>query len=154
MTQDKTFTEDTVAKGLLMALDEDEAALAIAYEDYAAASSTYDIASRRFAAMREAVRERLGTSPYSKNVEWPVYTPDGEIVRPDSKFRYIRMKVGDAITEVLSESDDPLTLVDIVAALNYGGLFVRDTRTVNAALINTKGVKKIGEGIYTYERLC
>ena len=66
--------------------------------------------------------------------------------------RYIRMKVGDAIVEVLDESEEPLTLDQIIAALTWGGLFVRDSRTANAALINTKGIKKLDDGRYMYEK--
>lgn len=153
MTQQQTSARDPVSQGLLSALLEDEAALARAHQKMVEAQTQYTIASRRYAAMREAVRERLGTSPYSKNVAWPGTSPAIKVLaRGWFQFRYINMKVGDAVTEVLQESEGPLTLDEIAEALSAGGLYTRDTRAVNAALINTKGIKKRDDGRYTYNK--
>lgn len=154
MTEKQTLGRETVSKGLLSALMEDEVSLQKADETLRAARSQYDVASRRFAAMREAVRERLGVSPYSKNVQWPLrYNAKGRYVHySEGHYRYVRMKVGDALAEALEESEEPLDLAGIVEVLNQGGLYVRDTRVVNAGLINTKGVKKLDDGRYTYEK--
>lgn len=142
--------EDSIAQGLLTALKEDEDALTEAHARLVEASARQDVASRRYAAMREAVRERLGVSPYSPNVSWPDTVPWEIGKRRKFRFRFTRLKIGDAVTEALDESDVPLTLEEIVSCLNSGGLYSRDTRAVNAALINTKGIVKTDDGKYSY----
>ena len=138
---------DSVSRGLLEALREDEKALAQADQALRIARTAYDVSSRRYAAMREAVRVRLGTSPYSIRVVWPP-SSNGP---PNYRFRYIELPVGDAVTEVLEDSDNPLTLEEIVSRLSAGGLYYRDTRAANAALINQKGIHKSDDGHYSYK---
>ena len=146
MTQARTLGEDTVSQGLLAALRGDEDALKSANDDLTAAQSQYDIVSRRYAAMRVAVRQRLGVSPYSERVKWPrPELPQHYPGRGFGQFRFVHMKVGEAVVEALQESKKPLNLDQLVDVLSEGGLYVRDMRTVNAALINTPGVKKVEE---------
>ena len=159
MTQQNTIGGDTVSKALLSALLEDERNLERANYALIEARTEYDITSRKYAAMREAVRERLGASPYADNVWWPLhYSPDGEdiegVIGKKFALRFVRMKIGDAIVELLSESEFPMALEAIARALEANGLYIRDMRAVNAALINTKGVQKMeqdGVGLYYYE---
>lgn len=155
MTNQQTAAgRDSISQGLLQALRLDEAELAKAHQAYLAAYSAWDVAGRRYAAMREAVRERIGQSPYAKGVEWPQLSGNAHVedMLRRGRFRYIRMDVGEAVVEVLQEADEPLDLGRIVPALRDGGLVVRDARTVNAALINTKGVKNLQNGTYEYEK--
>ena len=149
MTDQPTLGKDSVSQGLLSALKEDEQAIVSAYRELADARTKYDVATRRYAAMREAVRARLGVSPYSKEVAWPgkYYERTGHY---EFRFRYVEMQVGDAVTEVLINSEDPLTLDEIASQLGSGGLYFRDIRAVNAALIKTKNILK-EDGKYRYE---
>ena len=154
MLAEEKIGQDKISQGLLAALASDEQVLQEKYAAYRTAWQGYDVAARRFAAMREAARERLGVSPFAKNVEWPLgFDMTGEVVteRPSDTFRFVRMKIGDAVVETLQESEEPLSLADIVRSLQAGGLTIRDARTVNAALINTKGIAKLEDGRYTYE---
>ena len=75
MTEQQTYGRDSVSRGLLQALLDDEQVLVKAHQTLQQASANFDVISRRYAAMREAVRERLGTSPYSKGVQWPGSPP-------------------------------------------------------------------------------
>ena len=68
MTQQPTLGRDTVSQGLLQALMDDEKSLENAHQEFAKARANLDVISRRYAAMREAVRERIGATPYSKRV--------------------------------------------------------------------------------------
>ena len=153
MTQQETLGLDTVSQGLLRALMADEEAITAAHREWSKAYTNFDIISRRYAAMREAVRERLGVSPYSQNVHWPPketgrFPPPPVLPHTTFPFRYVRMKIGDAIVEVLAEATVPLTVEEIGQALGQGGLSTRDARAVNAALINMKGVGKSSNGQY------
>jgi len=150
MTDQPTLGQDSVSQGLLNALKEDEEAIVKAYRGLADARTTFDVASRRYAAMREAVRARLGASPYSKEVDWPAKTRREKTSHYEFRFRYVEMQVGDAVTEVLSTSEETLTLDEIATQLSSGGLHFRDIRAINAALINTKNILKLEDG-YRYE---
>lgn len=159
MTHHNTIGRDKVSEALLNALLDDERTLRRAAQVLGEARVGHDIAARKYAAMREAVRERLGASPYADNVWWPLhYSDEGDEIEGavGRKFplRFVRMKFGDAILEILNDSELPLSLEEIADALNAGGMYVKDMRTVNAALINTKGVQKIeqeGVVLYYYE---
>jgi len=148
MTNQPTLGKDSVSQGLLSALQEDETAIVKAYRALADARTKFDVATRRYAAMREAVRARLGVSPYSKEVIWPGAHYES---RYEFRFRYVEMQVGDAVTEVLYNSEEPLALEDIAAQLVSGGLLFRDIRAINAALINTKNILKLEDGKYCFE---
>ena len=150
MSQPETLGQDTVSQGLLSALREDEEALGDAYQRFMDAGYRLDVISRRYAAMREAVHERIGASPYSKSVRWPESSPGWPETHHIFRFRYTRMKMGDAITQLLGETQQPLSLEEITKALSQGSVYSRDTRAVNAALINTKGIVKLDDGRYIY----
>ena len=151
MAHQPTLGLDSVSQGLLQALMEDEKALEAAQREYSRAVANLEVIIRRYAAMREAVRERLGTSPYSQSVMWPNQGSSPSPRRP-FRFRYTNMKIGDAIIEVLEEAEHPMTLEEITEALDSGGVYRRDVRSVNAALINTKGVAKLDDGRYILQK--
>ena len=150
--------QDTVSQGLLRALRGDEIALARALEAFWEARANYDVASRRFGAMRDAIRERLEVNPYSTKVTWPQVTPQEIAFDPQletyqpGRFRYIHLKIGDAALDVLRESSEPLELGQIAQKIIDGGLHHKDARAVNAALINTKDIKKLDDARYIYEK--
>ena len=52
---------------------------------------------------------------------------------------------------VLEEAEEPMTLDEISGTLDRGGVYRRDVRSVNAALINQKGVHKSDDGKYSYQ---
>lgn len=155
MVAEANVGDDRTSQGLLAALWDDDEVVASKAEELNTAVAAYEVATRRYAAMREAVRERLGTSPYAPNVRWPMrHDPSSgfPMDRPNGQFRFVQMKIGDAIVEALQESATPLNLEQIVRTLADGGLGSRDMRSVNAALINTKGIKPLSDGMYTYEK--
>lgn len=155
MVANEKVGQDDVSQGLLTALRTDEADVQEKHNALRTAYAEYDVSSSRYAAMRDALRQRLGVSPYSKNVLWPTIFDDarGEFGRwaGYARHRFVEMKVGDAVVEVLQESDVPLALDEISIILTGGGLRFKDTRAVNAALMRTTGVKKSDDGTYTYE---
>ena len=53
MTQQQTLGQDTVSRGLLQALLDDEKALEEAHREYTKARANLDVTSRRYAAMRD-----------------------------------------------------------------------------------------------------
>ena len=139
---------DSVSQGLLAALREDEDSVINAYDEYAQARTNLQVVTGRYTAMREAVRARLGASPYSKKV----YRESGlGGTRHNYRYRFIGMQVGDAVIEVLEDNGEPMTLDAIHSQLSGGGLYFRDTRPVNAALIHLKGVHKSDDGLYSYQ---
>ena len=109
----------------------------------------YRVSLRKYAAVRDAIMEMIGRSPYSKDVEWP--DPSALPKTIHGRYRFALMKPGDAIVEALREDPVPKTLDEIVTILRGGRMTPAEPRTVNAALMNTKGVEKTAEGKYIYK---
>jgi hypothetical protein len=146
-----TMADDAVTRGLLRELADEEKALAEADKQLQAARVGFDVASRKYAAVRDMVASYLGDSPYQKKydrvfAEFSFYNP--------GRYRFIHMKPGDAVVAVLKEAEEPMTLDEIVQELRSGHIRISEatlTRAVNAALMKTSGVKKLKDGKYRYE---
>ena len=144
---------DTALLEALRELANEEGALAVADNNLGLAMSRYRVAARRYAAVRDVLEEMLhGTSPYSTNITIPVPSaPEGDCPWDSSpnfgRYRYLFKAVGEAVSEVLQDEDGPLTLSELVIALKEGGL-TTDLRSVNASLLNMKGVIKLDNGRY------
>jgi len=134
-----------VARGLLAELAKEEAALMDAYRDLRDVQVKYDIAERRFAAIRDAVATYVEGNPYAKDVVWPLN--EGSLAQPGfrGRFRFARMNVLDAVEWALGESDKPLAVIDIAVILADGGLPVTP-RAVNASLLQAKRVERLTRG--------
>jgi hypothetical protein len=136
-----------VMKQLMEELAHEDKALAEASEAFKRAATRYQVASRRYAAVRDLVLDRLGHSPYKKGIaeEYGVEFPTG------GRERFIYTAAGEAVVAALKESGEPLTLEQIIEVLRGGGLTsAYETRAVNAALMKTKGIVKMEEGKYVY----
>ena len=139
----------------LAELAKEEGALVVANAELDRALVRFRVLSHKFAALRDVIARQIGVNPYSRSVQWPdkgLPTPEEPhmIVGIRGKFRYIHMKPGDAAVELLMEADKPLLLQEIIEGLQAGGMKDASPRAINAALINTGGVAKTEEGLYTF----
>jgi len=133
---------------LLTALTNEEATLAQAVQRLRTANTEYDLASSRFAAIRDLVTRRLGGSPYSERLR-QTYAPNPRLQLDE--YRFLGMNPADAALEVVRESSYPLTLDAIVERLVAGGLVWPNLlRSVNAGLMNRSGIEKDADGGYYY----
>jgi len=127
-------TDETIEE-----LASEENRLAIAGGELARAKARYQVAWRRYAAVRDAAEEILGHSPYRPDI----YT-SGEPPPYWGNFRYVGKGVGDAVLDFLRDSGGYWTLKEIVQHLSYRGLST-NARAVNASLLKMHGVAKDGE---------
>jgi hypothetical protein len=142
-----------VAGGMLIELAKEEKSTAVAGERLAQAQADFEIASRKYAAVRDATEDYLGRSPYASGVEWELDKDPDLLVffldRPLGRFRYIHMPIGNAIVAVLHENGGEMTLGEIAAALIQGGIAYPDQtlsgRSINAALMRTTRIERTGE---------
>ena len=137
---------DPVVSGLLAELERVETQLGSDEFAVQSALTTFKVSKRKYAAIRDATRELLGKSPYSPGVRWPSQRKSNF----HSRYRYAMTKPGDAVVEALREADKPLGLDELVDLFKAGRLESADPRTINAAVMNTRGVHKNAEGRYYY----
>ncbi|MCX6009196.1 MAG: hypothetical protein NTW48_04055 [Chloroflexi bacterium] len=148
-----------VVGGLEQELCRQEDMLKAADEELKRAQAKFDVASRKYAAIRDTLTKYLGYSPYEKGhgeVTEPVWNED-EIIDfiLYGKYRFMHMTIGNAVIAALREAEEPLALEDIVQKLREGGIRKSEsplTRAVNAALMRTKGIQKTKDGEYFYPR--
>lgn len=144
-----TLDEDVIV-GLFTELAKEESALAETDAVFRQARIKFDVASHKYAAVRDMVTEQLGFSPYlteDATGPWPYETEQPEL---NGFYRFILMKPGDAIVAALKEMNEPLTLQQIQNRL-INGRFPYPTRAINAALMRTKGVVKTDDDKYIYQ---
>ena len=121
----------------------EEKVLAEADEKLSEARVKYEMAARRYAAVRDATIEMMGgENPYKHPVG--VYPADNPAF---GRYRYLYRSVGDAALEALSMTRKPLSLDELVKTL-CGGHLDTNARAVNASLLNLKGVEKLPDGTY------
>ena len=135
-----------VVYGLMQALVSEDAALVEADTKLYNAQISFEVASQKYAAVRDVTAKHLGRNPHSKEVETEYYVG----FKSQGRYRFIHMSVGDAVVDALRESDEPMTLDQIAEALWNGHLRPVNTRIVNAALMKTSGVEKTEDGRYRY----
>lgn len=144
----------TVTEGLLIELAKEEALLTEVEAEFVNAKTKYNVATRKYAAVRDMLTDYMGFSPYLEiSPEWP---EEAKRIRPNKwgRFKFVHMKPGDAVVEVLCRAEEPISLEEIVERLRAGGIgtiSILLTRQVNAALMKTNGIVKNEEGKYTYE---
>ncbi len=160
-----TTQDEAIIRRLLTELATEEAALGRAHTEFAEARTKYELAIRRYAAVRDMVTEELGKSPYiAGSVEWPPEAEQLLTSRP-GQYRFLAMRPGDAVVDILKEVGMPLTLEEIVERLRAGGVrrmhlgeiraseSAPFTRAINAALMRTSGIEKTEDGKYRYQEI-
>ena len=118
-----------------------------ARETYLEAKTQWDIAAARYCAVRDVVTKQLDGSPY-KDGQWfrtvqdgfgneervPVEFPTG------GRYRFLNMTLGDALEQVLSESDGPMTLGDIAETISKGTtIYPVNYKELNGAITGKVG---------------
>ena len=125
-------------------LTREEARLATADGELARAKARYQVASRRYAAVRDVAEEMLGQNPYHPDAYMTFWERLDEMPPDWGNFRYLGKGGGDAVLDFLWSRGGCWTLREIVQHLSYGGLST-NARAVNASLLKMKGVTKDGE---------
>jgi hypothetical protein len=150
---DPDWPPDTAVVLYLRELQKEDIALNEAEHAMEKARFDFQLALRRYALVRDVVRERFAINPYlPEDIE--AYADeleemvDNQWFPTRGRFRFVHMPPGDAIVAALEEADEPLTLDELVALLRKGGMHVQDARTINAALRNTRDVQRLPDGRY------
>ena len=130
------------------ALDREEAGLAEAHGALAKAQIEFDVASRKYAALRDLFAEKFVEPPYSVGSMTLSSTRGGS----RGRYRFIHMVASDAIIAALMESEEPLSLGALYRLLETGGWALEtggpSLRSINAALMKTTGVTKTDDDRY------
>ena len=141
-----------IINGLMQELADEDTALTTADRELQAARVRFEVAGQKYAAVRDVVSRHLGRSPYSVSlVHYGVSDRDRNArlgqFPSKARFRFIHMATGDAVAEVLKESEQTMALPQIVEVLVMGGAHhvTATRRAVNAALMRTSGVTRWGE---------
>ena len=155
-----THSDYAISEGLIELVKEGEK-IAEADKQLNTALGRFEIASRRYAAVRDTVTDMLGG-------ESPFEVPDrlhemkeipANPSNPNQKYyenphfrmyRYLHKSVGEAVLDVLRNTPLPFTLSQLVEVLKEGHLST-DARAVNASLLNMNGVEKLPDGSYQIE---
>lgn len=145
--------DDPIQESLIEELHDDDQAVVDAEFRLREARAKFEVASHKYAAIRDIVTRRIGFSPYSVRIDLVINPLLGSPVEFPSKgrFRFLHMPVGDAVIAALIDATDPMSLDQIVATLRGGGVGGSDevlTRSVNAALMRKTGIGKTDDGRY------
>ena len=152
--------KDEVLNGLCREMLKEEDILIEADSVLKKAQTEFDVASRKYAAVRDMLTKYLGHSPY-----WLYEDEETSVIVPESwgrgsdptrygNYRFIYMTIGNAVVATLKEKDRPLALEQIVQILRTGGITRSESslmRAVNAALMRTAGIDKTKDGKYQLE---
>ena len=129
--------KDPVALGLLRQLEKDDQEALRAWTEYRRVYNEWQVAALKYAAVRDVVTQRLKWSPYAEELIGP---EEEEFYLPtNGRFRFFNMTPLDAAMQVLSESDEPMTLETLTTKLKSGGIGDSSpslARSVNASLVN------------------
>jgi hypothetical protein len=151
-----THKTDAIAQGLYEEMITAEAAVLDADKVLDDALDRFEVTTRKYSAIRDALAKYAGCNPYSKQFLKQVKPLDstwGKIVsgKTFGSYRFINIPIGNAVIIALQEMQEPLTLEQIVKRLHSGGIQKSEkdlVRPVNAALMRTKGIVKTEEGKY------
>jgi hypothetical protein len=145
--------DDPILARLIGELQGDDARVVAADLELREARARFEVASKKYAVLRDIVANRLGCSPYAK----PLYTDYGSNVvefMSGGKYRFMHMDLGDAVFTVLIEAGAPMTLEELADVLNEGGAnypYAVPLRTLNATVMRKSGVGKTEDGRYFLE---
>jgi hypothetical protein len=135
---------NTVIRAIADELVKEDQALTDANEIMRLAQIRWQIALRKYVAIRELATSRFRESPYLNPSKWGISSFPSE-----GRFRFHDMSAGDALLTALKEAQRPLELEELQEVINKGGLYL-PPRNLNAALLQTKGVAKTDQG-YVYD---
>ena len=158
-----THSDHAIYEGLIELVKEGEKT-AEADEQLKTALGRFEIASRRYAAVRDTVTDMLGGESPFEVFEVPDRLHEMKEIpadpsNPNQKYyenphfrmyRYLHKSVGEAVLNALRYTPFPLTLSQLVEDLKEGHLST-DARAVNASLLNMNGVEKLPDGSYQIE---
>lgn len=132
---------------LLHELALEERALIEADEALRIARNDFEVAARKYAAVRDLVTDFLGYSPYHEDAVWGA--EEARIVPSEDRgaYRFLHLKPRDAIVAALDEQAGDLSLAALEERLKSGGLDL-GKRAINAALMRLAGVKRTSRGTY------
>ena len=155
-------SDHAISEGLIELVKEGEK-IAEADKQLNTALGRFEIASRRYAAVRDTVTEMLGgESPFGPEVAQRLHEMKDIPADPSNheqkyfknpcfgQYRYVYRSVGEAVFDVLRNVPFSLTLSQLVEELEEGHLST-DARAVNASLLNMNGVEKLSDGSYQIE---
>ena len=135
--------ENAIIQGLLVELLHEEDLLSDAASALKEAQIRFEVASQKYAAVRDVVARHLGRNPRKEWVSQQVRELSG-------RFRFIHMIPGNAVVAALAEAQEPMSLEQIVELLRAGTFRGASPRVVNAALMGTSRVEKTEDGKYRY----
>lgn len=141
---------DPVMHGIVYELQSADTAITTAELALRQAQATFDMASRKYAAVRDIAMERLGFDPYADGHTSHTIGVGGPTLNlpSEGRFRFMFMAPGIATVLVLREKG-ALSLGEIAAWLRAGGFGQVDDRVINAALLKPPdGVVKQADGRY------
>jgi hypothetical protein len=132
---------------LLHELALEERALIEADEALRIAQNDFEVAARKYTAVRDLVTDFLGYSPYHEDAVWGA--DEARIVPAEDRgaYRFLHLKPRDAIVAALDEQANGLTLDGLEERLKSGGLDL-GKRAINAALMRLAAVKRTARGTY------
>lgn len=137
---------DEIVRGLMRELAGEDESLMKAALLLERAEVQFEVASQKYAAVRDVVAGYLGRPPCTDDA-----SHYGLVFRSKDRYRFIHMAPGDAVVAILKGADEPMELNEIARAMATGGQQTPlSLRTVNAAVMNTKGVEKTEDGKYHY----
>jgi hypothetical protein len=132
---------------LLHDLAIEEAALIAADEALRIARNDFEVAARKYAAVRDLVTDFLGYSPYHVDAVWGAEETAIVPVVDRGAYRFFHLKPRDAIVAALAEQEGDLSLEQLDERLKSGGLDL-GRRAINAALMRLAAVSKTEAGTY------
>lgn len=145
-----TIENQRLISGLLNELLAEEETLGDADSQLKEARARFEVASRKYAAVRDMVTAYLGHSPYDETYRKKFLSVRNFPPQLLGRYRFVHMRTGAAIVAALKEVQEPVTLEDIVERLRSGGMRLVLPRMINAALMRTSGVEKTKDGKYRY----
>ena len=113
------------------------------------AIAAQQIAAEHYMAVRKLAAEKNeGIDIYGLEFMFPTDV-NGKLITDGNssyaKFRYWGMPTGEAVYDALIGQETPLSLMELAQKLGKGGLSV-STRSINASLLNMRGVVKLKDG--------
>lgn len=128
-----SVSPDRMTSHLIKVLVDEDALMRGAADALDQARTNFEVELRKYAAIRDMVASHTGMDPYGTEMQ-PYLSRGGWTLQTEGRYRFAHMTPGDAVTMLLKAAPEPITLENIVAQLNAGGLSVAP-RGVNAALM-------------------
>jgi hypothetical protein len=142
--------ETVVDNALMREIQQAEIDVSGKYEALTDAQTDFDVASLKYAALRDILEGRWKKSAYLIDVEWP-----DRVGPPEGRWKFIHKRLGQAVVEVLEDSPErEFELSTILEDLNRGGAQPANRsqglslRAVNAVVMKSNRIHKTKGGKY------